>query len=396
MSFTKFLKRCLIPLACVGIGSTASAGFLLYTGDEDFYSKIVMPTVQSHLDGEQAHRLAIMLAKYELVPRKNALEDERMLCLNVFGRSFSSPLGLAAGFDKHGEAIEGLLNLGFGFVEIGTVTPFPQDGNPKPRVFRLPEDRAAINRYGFNSEGHDAVLERIKKFRFETKRPNSIVGINIGKNKVSTEPLVDYMVGLNKFGNYADYLVINISSPNTPGLRSLQNKAELEKLIDPILEQRNKLNQSLPVLVKIAPDLTDDELKDIAQVLSRKNKSVDGVIISNTTIERPSSLKSESKSEQGGLSGRPLKEKSTEVLAKMSRLLSKTNLVLIGVGGIENARDALNKIKAGASLVQLYTAMTFEGPTLVERINRDLIQLLKEEGFSNVSEAIGANYKTKK
>jgi len=204
------------------------------------------------------------------VPNKASIQNEDCLRVNVFQKQFDNPLGCAAGFDKNGEAMGGLFKMGFGFVEIGTITKEPQEGNPKPRVFRLSEDKAVINRYGFNSEGHQAVLERVKAFESSKYRSHGILGINIGKNKLSTDATEDYLAGVRTFAPYADYLVINISSPNTPGLRSLQNKKQLEELVDPILELRNKIEKQLPIIVKIAPDLDDAELQDVAQVLTRK------------------------------------------------------------------------------------------------------------------------------
>ena len=221
-----------------------------------------------------------------------------------------------------------------------------------------------------------SVLDRVLKFRLQNGIQENILGINIGKNKTSTDAVEDYLEGVRVFSRLADYLVINISSPNTPGLRSLQNKAELENLIDPILELKNKMNKNLPILIKIAPDLNEDELKDIAQVLTRENKKVDGVIVSNTTISRPKSLNSKFKSETGGLSGRPLKELSNQVIKKMFEL-TDGKLTIIGVGGIENGQDALDKIKSGATLIQIYTSMIYQGPTVVSKIKRELAELLR-------------------
>lgn len=381
-----------VTLAIAGL--TTYSGYNLITGNEKFYSNYAMPLGRLLMDGEQAHNFAIASFKYGLAPLKKKLDNEEILNITAFNKSFDNPLGCAAGFDKNGEAMEGLFQTGFGFVEIGTITPLPQPGNPKPRVFRLVEDRAVINRYGFNSEGRLPVIDRVKQFKAKSSNEKKILGINIGKNKLSENAVADYLNGIESFNEYADYMTINISSPNTPGLRNLQSKKYLEQLVDPILEMRDVKNPKMPVIVKIAPDLTDEEMQDIAAVLTRKNKSVDGVIISNTTITRPSSLKSEFKKETGGLSGRPVKELSNKAIQRFYEL-TKGKLLIIGVGGIENGQDALDKIKSGATLVQIYTAMVFEGPTLVNRIKRELIDLLKQEGFKNVNEAVGANMKNK-
>lgn len=371
-------------------GIIVGSAYGLLSGNEYFYSQYAMPIVQKVMNGEQAHNFAIKMAKYGLVPFKKHLPNENILNIEAFNRKFDNPVGCAAGFDKNGEAMNGLFQTGFGFVEIGTITPLPQDGNPKPRVFRLTEDQAVINRYGFNSDGHLPVIERVKAFKKQEKIDHKILGINIGKNKLSNDATADYLKGVENFANYADYMVINISSPNTPGLRSLQSKKQLEQLIDPILEMRDKVQSKLPILIKIAPDLNDEELKDIAAVLTRKKKNVDGVIISNTTISRPSSLLSENKKETGGLSGRPVKELSNKAIKRFYEL-TKGELMIIGVGGIENGQDALDKIKCGATLVQVYSAMVYQGPVLVNKIKRELIELLKKEGFSNVQQAVGAN-----
>ncbi|RNA20279.1 dihydroorotate dehydrogenase (quinone) mitochondrial-like [Brachionus plicatilis] len=377
-------------------GSATLIGYGIYDGNEKVYSNLLIPIIHKTMDGERAHNLAIFMAKYGLVPRERKFENEQILNIRVFDKKFKNPIGCAAGFDKNAEAIDGLFKIGFGFVEIGTVTPLSQEGNPKPRVFRLSEDRAVINRYGFNGQGHDEVLKRVDQFWKNRKIDEKILGVNIGKNKLQQDALSDYLTGLKLFANKCDYITINISSPNTPGLRSLQNRKELENLIDPVefyhllLEMRNKLDKKIPLVIKIAPDLTDEEMKDIAQVALRKNKQIDGLIVSNTTISRPDFLKSELKKESGGLSGRPLKTISTEALKKMFKL-TEGKIILIGVGGVESGNDALEKIKSGASLIQLYTSMVFEGPIIVNKIKKELIELLNKEGYSNVSEAIGAN-----
>lgn len=296
-------------------------------------------------------------------------------------------MGLAAGFDKNAEAVEGLQEIGFGFIEVGSVTPEPQPGNDKPRVFRLVEDDAIINRYGFNSDGLGVVLNRLKLIRGDDKF-KGVLGVNLGKNKLSENPVGDYKKGIEAFGPYCDYLVINISSPNTPGLRSMQNKKELEDLLKATVEERNKLPKSVPLLLKISPDLNESELKDIANVIQKKGTKIDALIVSNTTIARPESLISNHAQEIGGLSGAPVKDLSTKVIAQMFKL-TKGQVPIIGVGGIASGQDAYEKILAGASAVQIYSAMIYQGPPVVNRIKRELSQLLEENNFKSVQEAVG-------
>lgn len=308
----------------------------------------------------------------------------------VFGREFSNPVGLAAGFDKDGEGVRGLTKIGFGFIEIGSVTPEPQPGNPKPRVFRLKEDKAVINRYGFNSEGHEAVYNRLKDR--VTEQDNCLLGINLGKNKSSTDPISDYTQGVEKFSRLADYLVVNISSPNTPGLRDLQGKQKLQNLLDKVIERRDEMEVRKPLLVKIAPDLTDRDKEDIAAVVTSRKGYVNGLIISNTTVRRPPSLKNPSKTEEGGLSGPPVRDMSTKTIADMYRL-TNGSIPIIGVGGVSSGQEAYKKIRSGASLVQLYTALVYEGPPVVKKIKRELEELLRRDGFKSISEAVGADVK---
>ncbi len=300
----------------------------------------------------------------------------------MWGLDFPNPIGLAAGCDKDARVPDAMLNLGFGFVEIGTVTPRPQPGNPKPRVFRLDEDRAIINRMGFNSAGLDTVIHRLSR-----RARWGIVGVNIGKNRDSDEAANDYENGIVRAAEVADYLVVNVSSPNTPGLRELQARAALDALLQRLVDARGKTNFEVPLLLKIAPDLTSDQRRDIAEVALATR--IDGLIVSNTTIDRPASLRSRNAGEAGGLSGRPLFSASTALLADMYRLTER-KLPLIGVGGVGSAADAYAKIRAGASLVQLYTALGFEGPALVARIKMGLADLLRRDGFASVGEAIGS------
>ncbi|KAK6184610.1 hypothetical protein SNE40_007049 [Patella caerulea] len=376
-----------------GGGTLTFFGFSLYRGDAKFYENMVMPAMRL-LDAETAHNLAIKMAKYKLVPRQS-LADPPLLQSKLWGKTFTNPVGLAAGFDKHGEAVDGLLKMGFGFVEVGSITPAPQEGNPKPRVFRLVEDRGVINRYGFNSDGHEVVVNRLRYREDEhVVSERGIMGINLGKNKFSSYPVEDYVQGVKRFGKLADYLVINVSSPNTPGLRAMQGRKQLEELLEKVAAERDKLRlkEKVPLLVKIAPDLSAEDKNDIAAVVSKINSGVDGLIVSNTTVSRPPSLQNKHKEEIGGLSGDPLKHLSTTTISDMYKL-TKGKIPIIGVGGISNGKDAYEKIKAGASLVQLYTALIYQGPPVVKKVKRELAQYLESDGYSNIEEAIGANHR---
>ena len=308
------------------------------------------------LDAEQAHRLTIK--GLQLAPTLGAgpITDEK-LRRRVFGLQFPNPVGLAAGFDKNAEVPDAMLAQGFGFVEIGTVTPLPQPGNARPRLFRLSEDSAVINRLGFNNDGHTKVIQRLIARRARA----GIIGVNVGANKDSADRIGDYVKGIEVFEDVASYITINISSPNTPGLRNLQAKADLQRLLERVNAARKTRT---PMLLKIAPDLTESDLRDVAEVCG--GGAVDGVIISNTTLSRPS-LKSNHAGESGGLSGAPLFEISTKVLAQFYDL-SGGKIPLIGVGGVKNAASALAKFKAGASLIQLYSALVYRGPALVRDI----------------------------
>ncbi|KAJ8956530.1 hypothetical protein NQ318_019250 [Aromia moschata] len=376
--------KSLMYITVAGYGAFTAIGF--YKGNEKFYKNYFMPVIHL-LDAEKAHNLAVLACKYRLFP-KSHYKDPEILKVKVFGKEFPNPIGIAAGFDKDGKAVLGLRDIGFGFVEIGSVTPEPQPGNQQPRVFRLMQDFAVINRYGFNSEGHDRVLERIKDIKGSAD--SNIIGVNLGKNKTSSDPIKDYVNGIKKFGLTADYLVINISSPNTPGLRDMQSKENLRKLLAALVETRNSLpvKKKPPLLLKLAPDLSHQERKDIADILKKKDCKIDGLIICNTTVDRPKSLKcAEVKNETGGLSGAPLKSMSTRMIKEMSELTG--GMPIIGVGGISSGKDAYEKIKAGATLVQLYTAMVYNGPPIVSKVKKELVELLHKDGFNNISEAVG-------
>ncbi|XP_033732369.1 dihydroorotate dehydrogenase (quinone), mitochondrial-like [Pecten maximus] len=389
-SFAKYMKQ--LGIVMVG-GTIAFVGIETLSGGEKFYRQVLMPSLHV-LDAETAHRLAVKAAKYKMVPRQWK-PDPPSLSTTVFGRKFNNPVGMAAGFDKDGEAVEGLFAMGFGFVEVGSVTPKPQPGNPRPRVFRLPQDKAIINRYGFNSEGHAAVLQRRVRDKDRPGATKGLVGVNLGKNKESLSPIGDYVEGVKQFGNLSDYLVVNVSSPNTPGLRDMQGRERLEQLLDQVVVARNSLksDRKPPILVKIAPDLTQKDKEDVAAVVTKREGFIDGLIVSNTTVSRPSSLQSEHKVETGGLSGAPLRALATDTISDMYKL-TKGKLPIIGVGGIATGQDAYDKIRAGASLVQLYSALIYGGPPVVGKIKRELGQLLEVDGFSSVTEAVGIDHKT--
>lgn len=339
------------------------------------------------IDPETGHRLAMRALAAGLVPAGRAFSDAA-LGVSLWGIDFPNPIGTAAGFDKNAEAVDAALRLGFGFVEIGTVTPRPQPGNPKPRLFRLPEDQAVINRMGFNNEGLEAVLRRLTR-----RRRRGIVGVNVGKNRDAEDALTDYVTGVKAAAPLADFLVLNVSSPNTPGLRGLQRRSELSRLLEAALAARNEAAEKPgrpPLLVKIAPDLSEDELKDIATTCLETG--IDGIIATNTTITRPDGLRGADVGQDGGLSGQPLFELSTRILGDLYRL-TEGKVPLIGVGGVSNGEQAYAKIRAGASLVQLYSAMVYHGPGLANRINRELASLLRRDGFSKISEAVGAAHR---
>lgn len=310
--------------------------------------------------------------------------DPAILRQRLWGIDFPNPIGLAAGFDKHAHAFEAMPGLGFGFAEVGTVTPLPQPGNPKPRVFRLDQDRAVINRLGFNSGGLEKLVARLAG-----RKRGGVVGVNLGKNRDSAEAAADYEMGIRRAALVADYLVVNVSSPNTPGLRDLQSRAALDSLLGRLVGVRDATRRAAPLLVKIAPDLTAAQRRDIAEVAL--DTGIDGLIVSNTTVGRPAGLRSRHAKEAGGLSGRPIFTASTALLADMYRLTGG-RLPLIGVGGVGSAADAYAKIRAGASLVQLYTVVVFEGPAVVGRITSGLAELLRRDGFGSISEAVGSGH----
>lgn len=336
--------------------------------------------VLSRIDAEAAHGLALRALKSGLTPG-DSRDDPLSLRVGVWGRHLPNPIGLAAGFDKNAEVADAMLNLGFGLVEIGSVTPRPQAGNPRPRLFRLAEDRGVINRMGFPGQGLEAARSRLA-----TRPRRGFVGVNVGANKDSTDRAADYVTGCVALAPYADYLVCNVSSPNTPGLRNLQGRTELAGLLKRV--QDAIAAKPVPLVVKIAPDATEDDLDDIVAVC--RELKLDGIIVGNTTLSRPASLQSPRRNETGGLSGAPLTSLSTEVLRRTAQRV-EGQFPLIGCGGVGSGADAYAKIRAGATLVQLYSAMVFEGPPLIRRIKDELSALLARDGFSSVEAAIGAD-----
>lgn len=337
-------------------------------------------SILSRLDAETAHGLALRALKSGLMP-DDGNPDPSSLSITVWGRHLPNPIGLAAGFDKNAEVPDALLGLGFGFVEIGSVTPRPQVGNPRPRLFRLAEDRGVINRMGFPGQGLDAARSRL------AARPRrGFVGVNVGANKDSGDRAADYVACSVALAPYADYLVCNVSSPNTPGLRNLQGRIQLADLLKRV--QDAIAMKPVPLVVKIAPDATDDDLDDIVSVC--RDLRMDGIIVGNTTLSRPPSLRSGRRAETGGLSGAPLMTLSTDVLRRTAQRVDG-QFPLIGCGGVGSGADAYAKLRAGASLVQLYSAMVYEGPPLIRRIKNELAALLARDGFASVSDAIGAD-----
>lgn len=376
-------------------------GLGIYRGDETLYSKMFMPFIAKFIDPERAHDMCIFLTKHKLIRCQDKLSADQTLKLKVkaFDLHFSNPIGLAAGFDKSSNAIPGLPYYGLGFTEIGTVTPRPQLGNSKKRIFRIVEDGALINRCGFNNEGIDYVKQNLQSQ--DSFKP-MLVGLNLGKNKDSTSLSSDYLVGLEKSKDLdvVDYFVINISSPNTPGLRDSQDKKNLEILLDDVLKSMNRLGITKPLLLKVAPDLSGEQIKDIADVIMRKkygNAKVSGIILTNTTVSRPENSSNEKVKiiyqESGGLSGKPLRDLSTKVISDFYKA-TKGCVPIIGVGGVSSGQDAYDKIKAGASLVQLYTSLTYEGPPIINKIKRELVSLVERDNLSSISDAIGIDHRS--
>ena len=337
------------------------------------------------LPPELAHSFSIQVLKYINLKYDNI--NDPILSQHILGLDFPNPIGLAAGFDKNAEVISSMFSLGFGFIEVGTITPLPQNGNPKPRVFRLEEDKGIINSLGFNNKGILKAKKNLIKLKSSSNK-NRIVGVNLGINKNSTDSINDYLFGIESFCNLANYITINISSPNTVGLRDLQLRGKIENLIKQVVLKREKIDSltKIPIFIKISPDLNDDQLRDIALISLANN--IDGLIITNTTVNRPNNLLSKNKNFKGGLSGKPLFQASNKILKKMYNL-TNGQIILIGVGGISSGSDCYEKIKSGASLIQLYSALTFSGPSLISKIKKELVDLIKTDGYKNISDLIG-------
>jgi dihydroorotate dehydrogenase len=350
-----------------------------------FFDRLARPLLHA-LDPEDAHRLAIRMLR--IAPLPPAPRDDKRLALRVFGLNFPNPVGIAAGFDKNAEVPDALLRVGFGAVEVGTITPLPQPGNPRPRLFRLDADQGVINRLGFNSDGADATLKRL------AARANAggIVGVNVGANKDSVDRVADYVRLIERFAAVASYVTVNISSPNTPGLRNLQRAAVLDDLLARVVDARERVSPNAgptPVLLKIAPDLSLSDLDDVVGIA--RARRIDGMIVGNTTVTRPPNLRETEKAkEAGGLSGRPLLPLANRMLAE-TYVRVEDVFPLIGAGGIDSGATALAKIRAGASLIQVYSGLVFRGLALVAEIKKALVAALEADGQDNLHEIIGAD-----
>ena len=346
---------------------------------EKLYKKIF--PILNFIPPELAHNLAI---RFFTNFKNKTNPDNLILNIKVCNLKFTNPIGLAAGFDKNGEAYDGLMRLGFGFVEIGTVTINPQFGNKKPRIFRLLEDKAIINRLGFNNIGAEKVLQNIEKY--DSANGPGLLGVNLGKNLDSKELIEDYLKLLKIFNRKASYITLNVSSPNTPGLRELEQKDNLDKLVKKISLFKRKNSVNIPVFLKIDPDISKNQLSDISDIVL--SSRIDGVIISNTSIQRSNELISKHASEKGGISGLPIKETSNKLL-KDFYILTNGKIPLIGVGGISNGKDAYQRILNGASLIQLYTSLIYKGPSIVNKIKEELVYLLKRDNYKSLDQAVG-------
>ena len=329
---------------------------------------------------EVAHSLAIKALKLNNISYSKP-KDSHILETTFCDKILPSPIGVAAGFDKNAEVYNPLFNLGFGFVEVGTITPKAQFGNPKPRVFRLEEDEALINRLGFNNSGSDEISKRIKE-----NIKKGFLGINIGPNKDSTNRISDYLICFRKFHNLADYITINISSPNTENLRDFHNRNELNSLIDKLKKEKKELNSDVPLAIKVSPDLNDDQINEVSKIILDQEIKI--IIISNTTDKNRGDLKNINKLEKGGLSGKPLEKKSNYLINKFYKTL-REKIIIIGVGGVDSGGSAYEKFLNGANLVQLYTGMVYQGPNIVSKISKELTNILEKKGVKNISEVIG-------
>ena len=335
-----------------------------------------------NIDPETAHDLAIKSLKFNPLPSKMfEVEDEQMLKIHLLGKNFPNPIGLAAGFDKSAEAYNSLLRLGFGYVEVGTITPLKQFGNPKPRIFRLKDDYALINRLGFNNDGIEIIKNRIK-----SDGKKGILGVNIGPNKETKDQKNDFCLGLKNFFDIADYITVNISSPNTEGLRDFHDQEKLKDLLLALNKIKKENKTDISLLLKVSPDIEDNHISEIVDVATKND--IAAIILTNTTNVNRDNLKSEFKKEEGGLSGEPLQQISTNMIKKFYKQLNG-KIPIIGVGGVNSGKSAYEKIIAGASLLQLYTSFVYRGPSVAKDIKKELIKILKAEGLNNIKEAIG-------
>ncbi|CAM9019581.1 unnamed protein product [Wickerhamomyces anomalus] len=379
-SYSKPLKNGFLTNPLLFSGALIGGSIFTYycfDSKSSIHEYFICPLIRNLTDAEDGHRLGVFLMSWGISPTLRNDKDDEILQTEVLGKRLSNPIGIAAGLDKNGEIIDPLFDVGFGYVEIGSITPEPQPGNPKPRFFRLPKDDAVINRYGFNSND------------------GKILGINLGKNKTGDE-VQDYLKGVENFNEFADFLIINVSSPNTPGLRNLQGESKLTNLLTEIVNKRDQLSikdqAKTPILVKIAPDLNESEIQSI--VNSAKKSKINGIIVSNTTIQRPSTLKSSSTltEQTGGLSGAPLKPYSLKALRTAAKYTQGSDLILVGCGGISTGADVLEFGKAGAKYVQLYTSFAYKGPGLVYKIKKELTEELQKEG-KTWEEIVGSDLK---
>ncbi|OUV60176.1 MAG: dihydroorotate dehydrogenase (quinone) [Candidatus Pelagibacter sp. TMED128] len=344
---------------------------------------ILRPYIFS-LDPEAAHDLAIKSLKVNILPKSFfKVDEEEMLETNLFNKKLSNPIGLAAGFDKSAEVYNSLFKFGFGFIEVGTVTPKRQLGNPKPRIFRLEKDQALINRLGFNNHGSEVISKRLSN-----NLPDGVLGINIGPNKDTKKKEEDYYTCLSKLSVYATYITINISSPNTQGLRDFHDQNEMEKLLNGLNKVKRDKKITQPIAIKLSPDIKEGDISKIIELI--KKYDIEGVIVSNTTDSNRENLSDIKKNEKGGLSGQPLKDVSTNLIKKFYKE-TKGKIKIIGVGGVDSGQSAFEKITAGADAVQLYTGMVYKGPGIVKNIKKELILILKKENLKNISEAVGIN-----
>ena len=334
------------------------------------------------VDPEKAHTLAIKSLKFNLIPNVfDQHKNDSIFQTKIFGKDLDNPIGMAAGFDKNAEVYNTLFKLGFGFVEVGTITPLKQYGNPKPRVFRLVEDEALINRLGFNNHGAEIVKDRIKR-----NKKLGLLGINIGPNKDSSDRLNDYLIGLKTFYDDADYITINISSPNTENLRTFHEGNKLQDLLKSIMEEKKNLNSNIPIAVKVSPDITEDQVSQISEILLEHE--IKAIIVSNTSEATRDKLSNIQRHQKGGLSGKPIEEKSNILINRFYKLL-KGKIKIIGVGGVDSGQTAYNKFLAGADFIQLYTGMVFKGPNIAGIIKKELKELFIRDGVKNYTEIVG-------